>query len=67
MPGRPGPRLRVGPVLLEVVRPAAPCRLLDDWVGPGAMQALHARGGSVFRVLEGGEITVGDPAVVEGG
>lgn len=67
VPGRPGTRLRVGPVLLEVVRPAAPCRLLDDWVGPGAMQALHARGGSVFRVLEGGEITVGDPAVVEGG
>ena len=65
VPGKPGSRVRVGPVLLEVVRPAAPCRLMDDSVGPGAMKALHARGGSVFRVLEGGDIAVGDPVVVE--
>ena len=39
----------------------APCRLLDDWVGPGAMKAMHARGGTVFRLLSSGTIRVGDP------
>ena len=38
---------------------------MDDVIGPGAMKALHARGGSVFRILEGGVIRVGDAAVRE--
>ena len=57
----------MGEALLEVVRPAAPCRLMDDLIGPGAMKALHARGGTVFRILEGGVIRVGDPVVREDG
>ncbi|MDU0312964.1 MOSC domain-containing protein [Phycicoccus sp. M110.8] len=65
VPGKPGTRVRVGEVLLEVVRPAAPCRLLDDWIAPGAMKAMHARGGTVFRILEGGPVRVGDLVVVE--
>ena len=36
IPTRPGSRLRIGDVELEVVRVAAPCRLMDDSVGPGA-------------------------------
>ena len=66
VPGRPGTRVRMGEALLEVVRPAAPCRLMDDLIAPGAMKALHARGGTVFRILEGGVIRVGDPVVQEG-
>lgn len=64
VPTRPGERLRIGEVELEVVRIAAPCRLLDDWLGPGAMKALHARGGSVFRLLTSGTICLGDEVVV---
>jgi MOSC domain-containing protein YiiM len=30
------------------------------------MKALHARGGTVFRILEGGVVRVGDPVVREG-
>lgn len=60
LPTRPGERLRIGPVLLEVVRVAAPCRLLDDTIGPGAATALRRRAGTVFRILESGTITVGD-------
>lgn len=56
-----GDRLRIGDVELEVVRIAAPCRLLDDWLGPGAMKAMHARGGTVCRLLSSGTIRVGDP------
>ncbi len=60
VPRTPGDRLRVGEVLLEVVRVAAPCKLLDDTLGRGAQEALRRRGGSIFRVLEGGQIRVGD-------
>ena len=59
----PGDRLRVGEALLEVVRVAAPCKLLDDTIGRGAQEALRHRGGTVFRVLEGGTIRLGDEAV----
>ena len=61
LPRRPGERLWVGVVLLEVVRPAAPCRVLDDEIGPGAARALHDRAGTVFRVLRSGTVAVGDP------
>ena len=63
VPTRPGERLRIGEVELEVVRISAPCRLLDDWLGPGAMKALHARGGTAFRLLTSGTIRVGDDVV----
>lgn len=60
VPREPGTRIRIGEVLLEVVRVAAPCKLLDDTIGRGAQQALRHRGGSVLRALEGGHIAVGD-------
>jgi MOSC domain-containing protein YiiM len=63
LPTRPGERLRIGQTLLEVVRIAAPCRLLDDNIGPGAAAALRRRAGTVFRILESGTITVGDTVV----
>jgi MOSC domain-containing protein YiiM len=68
IPTRPGERMRIGGVELEVVRIAAPCRLLDDWLGPGAMQALRSpRGGTVFRLLSSGTIRVSDEAEVQPG
>jgi MOSC domain-containing protein YiiM len=60
VPSRPGDRLQVGPVELEVVRIAAPCKLLDDVIGDGARVALRRRAGSVCRVLSSGPIAVGD-------
>ena len=60
VPTTPGTRIQVGEVLLEVVRVAAPCKLLDDTIGRGAQEALRRRGGAVCRVLEGGQIAVGD-------
>ena len=61
VPTVPGDRLRIGEVELELVRVAAPCRVLEDSVGPGARTALRRRAGSIFRVLAGGTISVGDP------
>lgn len=60
VPEAPGARIVIGEVELEVVRRAAPCKLLDDSVGPGAKTALIRRAGSVFRVLTSGTIAVGD-------
>lgn len=60
IPTRPGSRIVVGDVEFEVVRIVAPCRLLDDSVGPGAAAALRRRGGSACRVLTSGTIRVGD-------
>jgi MOSC domain-containing protein YiiM len=60
VPRDPGSLIRLGPVLLQVVRVAAPCKLLDDTIGRGAQEALRRRGGSICRVLEGGVLRVGD-------
>jgi MOSC domain-containing protein YiiM len=64
VPTNPGTRVTIGDVELEVVRVAAPCRLLDDTLGPGAARALHDRGGAVLRLLSSGTISVGDPVAV---
>lgn len=56
----PGARIRVGGLELEVVRQAAPCKLLDDVIGQGAARALSGRAGVVYRVLRGGSLRVGD-------
>ena len=60
VPRDPGSRIRIGDALLEVVRVAAPCKLLDDTIGVGAQEALRRRGGSVCRVLESGVVRLGD-------
>lgn len=61
VPDRPGEKFRIGDVDVEVVRVAAPCRLLDDGIGPGAAAALRGRAGSVCRILTSGVIRTGDP------
>jgi MOSC domain-containing protein YiiM len=65
VPRQPGERLRIGDVVLEVVRVAAPCKLLDDTLGRGAQDALRHRAGTILRVLAGGTIIVGDAVVSE--
>ena len=65
IPFERGRRITVGPVVLEVFRMAAPCRLLDDEIGPGAARALRRRAGSLCRIISGGEIHVGDPVELD--
>jgi MOSC domain-containing protein YiiM len=66
IPAAPGTRITIGEAEFEVVRDAAPCRLLDDWIGPGAMKALRGRAGSALRVLRTGTIQVGDTVEITG-
>ena len=60
IPTSPGNRIWINGVLLEVVRIAAPCKLLDDDIGVGARTALRRRAGTIFRLLRSGSISVGD-------
>jgi MOSC domain-containing protein YiiM len=64
IPTEPGARILLGDVELEVVRKAAPCRLMDRVIGDGARRALHGRGGAVCRVITSGTIAVGDVAKI---
>lgn len=64
LPDRPGERLVIADVELEVVRVAAPCKLLDDDIGRGAKTALRRRAGTIFRLLSSGQLQVGDPVLV---
>lgn len=65
LPRRAGHRLRIGEVQLEVVRDAAPCRIMDFEVGEGARVALRRRGGVICRVINGGDIGRGAPVDLE--
>jgi len=56
----PGARLTIGEVELEVVRDAAPCKLLEDSYGRDAKLALHKRAGVVCRALSSGVVRLGD-------
>jgi MOSC domain-containing protein YiiM len=56
-----GQRLRIGTALFEVLGETRPCELMDDVCqGLGDALAPDWRGGVFSRVLEGGEIQVGD-------
>jgi MOSC domain-containing protein YiiM len=65
----PGARIRIGSdasgwIELEVVRDAAPCKLLEDNLGRDAKLALHRRAGVVYRTVSGGDLAVGDTVVL---
>jgi MOSC domain-containing protein YiiM len=65
VPREPGVRWTIGPVELEVVRDAAPCKLLDDNLGAGARTAMRRRAGVICRVISGGPVRLGDAVVTE--
>ena len=45
---------------LEVVRDAAPCKMLDMEIGDGARTAMRRRAGVICRVIAGGSLLIGD-------
>jgi MOSC domain-containing protein YiiM len=55
-----GQRLRVGAALLEVSAVCTPCDQLEK-VRPGLRREIYGRRGMLCRVIEGGEIRIGDP------
>jgi MOSC domain-containing protein YiiM len=63
LPQRPGDRLRVGGLLLEVTGECDPCTRMDEQ-RDGLTEALRPdwRGGVTCQVVEGGAIAIGDIA-----
>ena len=68
LPQRPGAVVRIGTdVRLEITCECDPCSRMDAIV-PGLKAVLTPdwRGGALARVLQGGDIRVGDPVSIEG-
>lgn len=55
-----GRRFRLGTALVEGTGPCTPCAHLEALTQPGLEQALAGRAGITARILEGGDVAVGD-------
>lgn len=61
LPQQPGVRLRVGEALIEITDECDPCARMEA-MHPGLRAALEPdwRGGALARVLQGGQVRIGD-------
>jgi MOSC domain-containing protein YiiM len=59
-----GSRFRVGAVILEGTRLCEPCLYLQTLLGKPVLEPLIHRAGLRARIVEGGEIRVGDPVSI---
>ncbi|MHC4321406.1 MAG: MOSC domain-containing protein [Planctomycetota bacterium] len=57
--------LRMGQILVRVEDKCNPCNNMEKKIGPGAKNAMNDKGGIRCRIIEGGELHVGDKITVE--
>ncbi len=60
-----GRRFRIGPLRAEGIRLCEPCVHLQETIGQPILEPLVHRAGLRARLLDDGELRVGDPIVVE--
>jgi MOSC domain-containing protein YiiM len=58
-----GTLVRAGGALFEVTMDCAPCEFIEQ-KRPGLQAAMEGRRGTLFRVVQGGQIKVGDSIAV---
>lgn len=61
-----GIRLRVGGAVFEITKSCAPCDFIDG-IRPGLRAEIEGQRGMLARVIEGGEMRVGDAIEVVNG
>ena len=59
----PGTRVRAGGALFEISKDCSPCEFIED-MRPGLREQMQGHRGMLARVIEGGELKVGDPVEV---
>ncbi len=54
-----GKRVRLGQTVLEITKHCSPCELIED-IRPGLRAEMEGQRGMLARVIQGGDIRVGD-------